>query len=932
MNIYLRATFTFLILVIATVTNASAQSGKGAIILAPSGEQIRSISTNAVKDYPPGRGIVPDLAQTSKVDSSIRTVTRTDPVTGVTIDSQGFGVPGGSTFTSGFSLAGSAAINTARITIDRMTFGATYYEQYYPNTGLVLFGPAKTYFLSDGSSWSSGAGSYASPRAAFDRAEILGTTIRYYFRPPAEGFVYDQTDYNAGDHSSNGSLGAFGPLVIEATLGSNIGTMRGEVKILTNTPANYSEPKFNYWSAPVGAIAPFDVSFTLLDGGTFTPTTFDSTLRIENNGTVNFTAARRPPHVAVEVVGTSQVPADPTITLNALAINERDKSEDVTDKAIWTVSPASAATINAGTLATSAQGCAGVELELRATFTIDGVTRTGTRNVLCRVATAGGADEAWETYQGDERHTGYVPISLDPGIFTLRWSQRVAPGFDLNPVTAADGKVYVSTRVYFSAGDSLFVLDARDGQRLWSRDFGPVYSVNPPAYAYGNVYIQTGNHSNDTYLWAFDASTGKQVFKSPHAAQWERYFAPTIYQGEVYVNGGYYGGMYAFNAFSGASLWFKDLPQYDQFTPAVDANYVYAYVGEYAPALYVVDRKTGQEAFRIPDPNFSWNGWSMILTPVLGSQNDALVIHNGRLIKFDVSGRKIGFELPDGFSGQPSVAKGVIYAINNGGVEARSESDGSLRWRWKPVTGDAMDHLIVTDTHVLARTNTHTYAIGVLSGEEEWSYPQAGHMALAEGTLYIAAQDTLTAISMPAYIPSPASRLEIIGPVDVPEYSTASYTANVYYGDGRVRDRTRLTEWEVDPGLPARIDADGKLTVGELLSPTVRLQIRARYKENGVEVSDSLVVNLRIGVSEDEFIDRNIQAAIGVKRLAIAALEEAELRESAAIAVIKGQAADRTGAKGSFKQLLMRLKRARFWTLLSRDNAQRGVDVLQEER
>ena len=62
------------------------------------------------------------------------------------------------------------------------------------------------------------------------------------------------------------------------------------------------------------------------------------------------------------------------------------------------------------------------------------------------------------------------------------------------------------------------------------------------------------------------------MFQAPHSAQWERYYAPTIYDGSVYVNGGYYGGMYGFDAFGGAQQWFNSLPQYDEWTPAVEAD------------------------------------------------------------------------------------------------------------------------------------------------------------------------------------------------------------------------------------------------------------------------------------------------------------------------------------------------------------------------
>lgn len=548
-------------------------------------------------------------------------------------------------------------------------------------------------------------------------------------------------------------------------------------------------------------------------------------------------------------------------------------------------------------------------------------------NVLAPAADDGEA--SWETYQGDERHSGYVPVVLEPAMFELRWQREVAPGVTLNPVTAADGKVFVSTYVYFNGGEALFVLDARDGEKLWSRGFGQPFSVNPPAYGHGNVYIQTGNHGGDTYLWAFDAESGAQVFKSPHSAQWERYFAPTLYDGGVYVNGGYYGGTYAFDALSGNQRWFTGLPQYDEYTPAVDQQSVYAYVGENAPALYVLDRATGLLAYRIPDPNFEWNGWSMDLAPVLGGQGDVVVIHDGRLIKFDLSSRAIGYEIDSNFTGQPSVAKGVIYAINSGSVEARSESNGSLLWRWTPVGGAASEHLIVTDSHVLAHTGTTTHALEIDSGQSEWSYPVAGHMALGDDMLYIASGATVTAISMPGFDVAPPLRLEITGPAAASENGTTAYVANVHYADGRVRNRSKLSTWSVDPVDAATIDADGLMAVGELLTPSESVVVRARYEENGVVFTAALPVELQIAVTLDAFVARNVAAAVAAEERARDELHEALVHESAAIAVASEEARRTRRSGGIWKQLLLQLRRATSATQSADRAAERSIDTLE---
>jgi len=362
--------------------------------------------------------------------------------------------------------------------------------------------------------------------------------------------------------------------------------------------------------------------------------------------------------------------------------------------------------------------------------------------------------ESWPTYQGNTSHNGYVPVSLNPNDMAIKWQRTIGSGsMQLNPVASGDGKIFVTETGYFS-NQGLYALTASDGTLLWNLNYSSVRSVNPPAYYAGTVYIQTVNHSTDTYLRAYNAATGNLVFQTAHAAQWEQYFAPTIFADTVYVDGGYYGGMYAFDAISGSQRWYATLNQYDQWTPAVDNTYSYAYVGESCSGcvnagLTAVDRLTGTKAFTILDPRYVWNGWSMNQSPVLGTQNNVLAVNGGRLISFDLAARTIRWEISGGFNNQPSVAKGAIYAVANGVLTVRDEATGAQLWSWGTPSGSLTGPVIVTDSHVLVRTAVSVFAIDTATHTAVWTYPASGHMALADGTLYIAgASGSLTAITV----------------------------------------------------------------------------------------------------------------------------------------------------------------------------------------
>jgi outer membrane protein assembly factor BamB len=368
----------------------------------------------------------------------------------------------------------------------------------------------------------------------------------------------------------------------------------------------------------------------------------------------------------------------------------------------------------------------------------------------CALSGASHAGTTWTMYQADAAHSGYVALSLTPAKFRLKWQKQLS-SLPLSPVTVGRGKVFVSSIGYFNA-QSLYALAVTTGETSWSHEYTGIFTITPPSYGGGKVYMQTVNHSSDTYLRAFDAVTGTQVFQAAHPAQWERYYAPTVYGTSVYANGGYYGGMLGFSGKTGAPLWSLGLTQYDQWTPAVDAKYVYTYVGnQYSvtAGLSIVDRLSGQLVSKIEDPSFSWSGWSMNQAPALGGRHDAYAINNGRLLKFDTTALQLVWQKAGSYSGQVAVANGVVYAYASGSLQAINQGTGKVLWSWAPPAGTLSSNIVLTDTHAFVGTDTTTYCVDLLQHSSVWNTPVAGWLAADAGSLFISGKDgQLTAIKL----------------------------------------------------------------------------------------------------------------------------------------------------------------------------------------
>lgn len=673
-------------------------------------------------------------------------VTRESRGDGFTVDSCGRKVSDLGELLPSSGTAGKTV--TVPATIDRMTTQFSWSRA--AGDPIPVIGSANVYSLSDGSSWTSGAGSSFLHPASLDHVEVSGTTIRYVLKPDSSGWIYQQTDYDSGDHSAQGTLGSSGALVIEAQAGSTTAVLHGQALLVSNDATAYGD-RFNYYTAIVGSVLPLEVVYTLQGGSTWTADAFSRPFSFTLAGSVDFAhpiSAPRP--VDLTITGPAQIPDASTIRYITRVTYENGIQQDRSAVASWTVDPPELASIAAGVLTTGTLTTASANLTLHATFVQGADTLVAQKQVLCLAVVTAEKPGTWPMYQANARHTGYVATFAEPANFRLKWQKTVGSGsLAVNPVAAGDGKVFATLSPYFDSGPSLFALRASDGATLWSAGFGSVYSVNPPSYAYGNVYLQTCDNYADTWLHSFDGKTGEEIFKAPHAAQWERYLAPAIYDGKVYIDGGTYGGMYGFDAYSGSQLWFaNNLPQVDGWTPAVDAGRAYTYVGGNAPGLFAEDRTTGMPAFVVADPNFSWNDIGH--AAVLGDHNDILVVNGGRLLSFDTTSQAIRWSVQSQFTGQPSLANDRIYVIDAGKLRVLDEVTHAEIWSWQPVGASLVAPLIVTDRHVFVSAAQSVYAVDLASRQPVWSYPVGGQLALADNTLYVASQNgTLTAFAGP---------------------------------------------------------------------------------------------------------------------------------------------------------------------------------------
>jgi hypothetical protein len=356
------------------------------------------------------------------------------------------------------------------------------------------------------------------------------------------------------------------------------------------------------------------------------------------------------------------------------------------------------------------------------------VTMNQPRTLIATFAPTNGSSTSlaggWPTFGNGSAHTGYVPGVLGGAFFSNRWSQVL--GNSLLQVAVGGGQIYA---VGWNGTPFLAALQESSGQKAWQYSFASAFSINPPTYDSGAVFVQRCNHSSDTQLWSIDANTGQVKWSTATSAQWESYMAPTIADGKVWVNGGYYGGMYGFTETNGVQLFFLSLEQNSGWTPAYANGKLYSFVGS---------------NFRQHDPVTGAAVWSLnlgqqsiygVATPVL-SDDLAFLPTSAGLAAVNLSAHQLAWQAPGSFQGFPAVANGIVYAISNSTVAAFSIAGQYLA----SYTADTylQNQPIVTQDALIVASSTTTYVFDLFNRQLRQTIPFGGQLSLANGVLYIA--------------------------------------------------------------------------------------------------------------------------------------------------------------------------------------------------
>ncbi len=332
-------------------------------------------------------------------------------------------------------------------------------------------------------------------------------------------------------------------------------------------------------------------------------------------------------------------------------------------------------------------------------------------------------------------------ISDDPTGITPGSTGRDTQTSTSEPSAAMFGGNAARTGVYPGGGPT------DQPELLWKFKTGGGEGSSP-VVSDGVVYVGGGYE----YLYALDAQSGEEKWKSPWSAYWGLAFCPTFSEGVVYI--GSYGGGYlsALDAASGQEMWRFQTGDHIESSPAVSDGVVY--FGSDDSHLYALEAVSGQLRwkFRAGDGE----GYHAVSSsPAISEGVVYFGDTQGNLYALDAqTGQEMWSFGPGDVSGSwcwgsPAVSDGVVYFANVGPqhpygapsnygyLHALDAQTGEEKWMYKadgvirssPAVSGGVVYFLY-DVGELARWGVFSegvlaVAVDATSGRELWQFPAA---------------------------------------------------------------------------------------------------------------------------------------------------------------------------------------------------------------
>ncbi|MBN1488353.1 MAG: PQQ-binding-like beta-propeller repeat protein [Phycisphaerae bacterium] len=380
------------------------------------------------------------------------------------------------------------------------------------------------------------------------------------------------------------------------------------------------------------------------------------------------------------------------------------------------------------------------------------------------LAHASASDRNWTQDAGNAGHTRYVNMDVAPNSIKKLWdvpilyNHTTSHAWNEWDVAIDDSHVYRTALEGYPPGGDFHILALKldSGVQQWEKTIrGRAHAgVRPPSVSDGIVYVNRAGHSgisggsSSDYpkLYGLDARTGQEIFVTNYSDQWGSYDRPSVQADTVIMEGGYYGGIYAYEATSGDIRWFESNAA--AYILAQDGFYSNDGLRDYADATKIRD---------IADPLLR------TVTPVLAStEADLLLVTSGnstdrKLSAFNESGDTWQWDHElDSDSSTFAATPDRVIVSGQSKLEILDRETGVLLIDWESSSPLVYSQLAVTNTHaILQDTRGLVSFVNLATGQTDWSQSApVGTLAVGQGLLVLSSRYEVSAYTL---VPEPSS-------------------------------------------------------------------------------------------------------------------------------------------------------------------------------
>ena len=494
----------------------------------------------------------------------------------------------------------------------------------------------------------------------------------------------------------------------------------------------------------------------------------------------------------------------------------------------------------------------------------------------------------WTMGGGDPGQSRYVPGIYDSSTFVTAWQihpgQAAAREYNLD--LATDGqKLYVSIKNENSAETGPFdvvAIDRITHEEIWRTSFmssAGSHPISAPSLHNGIVYINrygySWSYNDDTELGpaliGMSADDGHILFNSGHAGQKVTGSRPTISGDLVFVAGGFYKGMDAYDATSGDWQWYSEhnTSIYRSFPLLAYEDLVVTKSRESRPGVHVTDGTSGTINYSITHPDNE-----NIIGQIIGSDGTIYSYSEHYTQARDLNSGELLW------SQQMETARGIrrssvavsdnILAIGSAfRVEFRDASTGDLLHTYTDLpASDNFRSVTLTDSHAVIGYRDEIRAINLSTYSSDWSMAfdptetgfSTADIAISDGLLYLSDMRSITAVRIaepdPIKIfPTLDARATLVGSSSIVQDGDQTIiTQDIDFAD---IDRRGVMEFSLDriPANATILDATLTLEISSFTSspeqPFPVLSLYG-YEGNGVlDMEDALISNSVLGISSE---------------------------------------------------------------------------------